>query len=213
VIEARRPRLTQAEEDTIKGAGTPARVDPRPRARRSTGRGVGPSSAAGSAKPQGRIRSAKSRSPCRYSATKTKSASTASSAFCRYTITHAAAYDRGRLGAVLDRDDTVIHVWADTTCRSAANLALLDRRGLIISRYSSRRRRGAKRCRPHIVRGNATCARVRSRIEHVFAAQKCWLGLLIRAIGLARARVKIDLANLACNFIRLACLNRGAAPA
>ena len=47
-----------------------------------------------------------------------------------YTVTHAAAHDGGQLGAVLDRDNTASDVWADTAYRSAANLTLLDRRGL-----------------------------------------------------------------------------------
>jgi transposase, IS5 family len=54
---------------------------------------------------------------------------------------------------------------------------------------------------------------MRSRIEHVFAAQKCRLGLLVRTVGVVRARVKIGLANLAYNFTRLAWLNERAAPA
>ena len=66
---------------------------------------------------------------------------------------------------------------------------------------------------PHIARGNATRARVRSRVEHVFAAQKCRLGLVVRTIGMVRARAKIGLANLAYNFTRLAWLNRQTAPA
>jgi hypothetical protein len=45
---------------------------------------------------------------------------------------------------------------------------------------------------------------MRSNIEHVFAAQKHRIGLLIRTIGLVRARAKIGLANLADNFPRLA---------
>jgi hypothetical protein len=65
----------------------------------------------------------------------------------------------------------------------------------------------------HIARGNATRARVRSRVEHVFAAQKCRLGLVVRTIGMVRARGKIGLANLACNFRRLAWLGGRAAPA
>jgi transposase, IS5 family len=65
----------------------------------------------------------------------------------------------------------------------------------------------------HIVRGNATRARVRSRVEHVFAAQKCRLGLVVRTVGMARARVKIGLANLTYNFRRLVWLNGQAAPA
>ena len=57
------------------------------------------------------------------------------------------------------------------------------------------------------------CARVTSRVEHVFAAQKCRLRLVIRTVGMMRARVKIGLANLAYNFTRLAWLNGRIAPA
>lgn len=63
----------------------------------------------------------------------------------------------------------------------------------------------------HIARGNATRARVRSRVEHVFAAQKCRLGLVVRTVGMVRARVKIGLA--AYNFTRLAWLHSRTAPA
>ena len=45
-------------------------------------------------------------------------------------MTHAAAHDGGQLGAVLDHDNTASDMWADTAYRSAANLALLERRGL-----------------------------------------------------------------------------------
>lgn len=65
----------------------------------------------------------------------------------------------------------------------------------------------------HIARGNATRARVRSRVEHVFAAQKCHLALVIRTVGKVRATAKISLANLAYNFARLAWLRAKAAVA
>ena len=55
----------------------------------------------------------------------------------------------------------------------------------------------------HIARGNRTRAQVRVRVEHVFAAQKCRLGLVVRTVGLVRARAKIGLANLAYNFTRM----------
>ena len=129
----------------------------------------------------------------------------------RYDITHAAAYDGAQLGAVLDRDNTASEVWADTAYRSAANLAVLERRGLG-PQFQRKKPRG-KTMPAHIVRGNATRARVRSRVEHVFAAQKCRLGLLVRTVGMMRARVKIGLANLAYNFSRLAWLQGRAAPA
>jgi transposase, IS5 family len=128
----------------------------------------------------------------------------------RYTITHAAAYDGGQLGAVLDCDNTASDVWADTAYRSAANLALLERRGLK-PQFQRKKPRGRK-MPAHIARGNATRARVRSRVEHVFAAQKCRLGLVVRTVGMVRARAKIGLANLAFNFTRMAWLNGRTAP-
>jgi hypothetical protein len=66
--------------------------------------------------------------------------------------------------------------------------------------------------RAHIARGNATRARVLSRIELVLVARKCGLWLLNCTIGLGRARVKIGLANLAYNFVRLVWLNGRAVP-
>jgi hypothetical protein len=60
-------------------------------------------------------------------------------------------------------------------------------------------------------RANAAKSKIRSRIEHVFAEQKDRMGLFIRTIGIARARVKIGMANLVYNFKRLIFVRRGAA--
>jgi len=54
---------------------------------------------------------------------------------------------------------------------------------------------------------------VRSAVEHVFAGQKHRMKLFVRTIGIARARVKIGMVNLAYNFNRLAWLDARAAPA
>jgi transposase, IS5 family len=62
----------------------------------------------------------------------------------------------------------------------------------------------ARQCHP---------SRVRSRVEHVSVAQKCRLGLIVRSVGVVRARVKIGLANVAYNFTRLAWLQRRNTPA
>jgi hypothetical protein len=64
----------------------------------------------------------------------------------------------------------------------------------------------------HIARSNATRARVRSRVEHVFVAQKCLFQLIVRTIRMIRARAKIGLANLAYNFTRFAWLHGRFAP-
>jgi IS5 family transposase len=129
----------------------------------------------------------------------------------RYIVTHAARYDGSQLGAVLDCDNTASDVWADTAYRSVANLALLERCGLK-PQFQRKKPRGRK-MPAHIARGNATRARVRARVEHVFAAQKCRLGLIVRTVGMVRARAKIGMANLVYNFTRLAWLNGRPTPA
>lgn len=48
-----------------------------------------------------------------------------------FSITHAATHDGGQLEGLLDRDNLASGVWADAAYRSAANLALLDRRSLV----------------------------------------------------------------------------------
>jgi hypothetical protein len=118
-------------------------------------------------------------------------------------IFRAAAHDGGQLEALLDRDNLASGVWADTAYRSQANLALLNRRGLV-AQFQRAKPRG-KPMPAHIRRGNATRAKVRARVEHVFAAQKRRLGLIVRTIGIARATTRITLANLAYNMRRLVC--------
>ncbi len=127
----------------------------------------------------------------------------------RFAVTHAAAHDGGQLGAVLDPANTASQVWADTAYRSKANLALLERRGL-----AAELQRPKPRGRPmpaHIRRANATRATVRSAVEHVFAAQKSRTKLVIRTVGIARARAKLALANITYNLTRLTWLERRAA--
>jgi IS5 family transposase len=97
----------------------------------------------------------------------------------------AAAHDGQQLSKLLDPANTASSVWADTAYRSAANVALLARRGLV-PQFQRPKPRG-RRMPSHVARGNTTRARVRVAIEHVFAAQKCRLGLIIRTVGLAHA--------------------------
>ena len=211
VIEARRPRLTQAEKDTLRSGGTPSEWSPGRRAqidrdgRWTIKRGRKREAAPGN----GHQRQVAIAVPV-FGYKNHIGIDREFGFLRRYAVTHAAAYDGGQLGAVLDRANTASEVWADTAYRSAVNLALLDRRGL---RPQFQRKKPRGRPMPaHIARGNATRARVRSRVEHVFAAQKCRLGLLVRTVGMVRARVKIGLANLAYNFTRLAWLQGQTAP-
>ena len=62
-------------------------------------------------------------------------------------------------------------------------------------------------------RAKARKSAVRSAVEHVFARQKGPMALVVRTIGIARARVKIGLANLAYNLNRFVWLSSKAVPA
>jgi len=129
----------------------------------------------------------------------------------RFTVTHAARHDGSQLAALLDPDNAASGVWVDTAYRSKANLRLLDRRRLVAQFQRAKPRGGTMP--PHIARGNATRAQVRARVEHVFAAQKQRMGLVIRTIGHIRATAKITLANLAYNMRRLVWMQTAAASA
>ncbi len=50
---------------------------------------------------------------------------------------------------------------------------------------------------------NAKRSSVRSKVEHVFADQKNRMGLFVRTIGIARAKTKIGMVNIAYNMRRL----------
>ena len=62
-------------------------------------------------------------------------------------------------------------------------------------------------------RANTAKSVVRSAVEHVFAHQKGLMGVVVRTIGIARARVKIGLVNLAYNMRRLVWLSGRGVPA
>jgi transposase, IS5 family len=212
VIAARRPRLSKTEKDTIRGGGTPAAWSKARRAQIDTeGRWTIKRGRKRDAA-DGQKRQAQAEIAVPIFGYKNHIGIDRAHGFVRrFSVTHAAAHDGAQLGAVLDHANTASAVWADIAYRSAKNLALLEQHGLV-SEFQRAKPRG-KPMPTHIARGNATRARVRSRVEHVFAAQKCRLALVIRTVGKVRATAKISLANLAYNFARLAWLRAKAAVA
>ena len=128
-----------------------------------------------------------------------------------WTATDAARHDGAQLPALLDTANTGSGVWADTACRSAKNEAHLEAHGFK-SRIHRRKPQG-KPMPKHVSRANAAKSEVRAHVEHVFARQKGPMALVIRTIGLARARVKIGLANLAYNMRRMVWLDSRPLPA
>ena len=114
----------------------------------------------------------------------------------RQITTDAARHDGGRLcEGLIQRANTARDVWADSAYRSAENEAWLTEHGMR-SRVHRKKPRGRPMPRP-TRRANARRAAVRARIEHVFAHQKARMGLVIRTVGIARARAAVTLANMA----------------
>lgn len=209
VIEARRPRLTTAEKKAIKGGGTPAHWSKAKRAQMDTegrwtlkrGRKKPPS--------DGSLRTATEIVVPSFGYKNHIGIDRRFGLIRTCTITHAAAHDGGQLDRLLDPDNLASGVWADTAYRSKANVRLLERRGLV-PQFQRAKPKG-KPMPAHITRGNTSRGRIRARVEHVFAEQKRRLGLIVRTIGLDRAKTKITLANLAFNMRRLTWLERPSA--
>src|SRR5690606_19363042 len=117
-----------------------------------------------------------------------------------WNVTSASAYDGAQLRNVLDRGNTGSTVWADTAYRSKKNEAWLEKNG-----YRSDIHQKKPKGRPMseaTSRANGRRSKIRAFVEHVFAQQKSRMGLFVRTIGMARAKTKIGMANLAYNLTR-----------
>jgi len=117
-----------------------------------------------------------------------------------WVATDAARHDGAQLPNLISRANTGSEVFADTAYRSKANEKLLSGQRLV-SRIHRRKPKGKPMPR-NVARANGAKSRVRSAVEHVFARQKGPMGLVVRTIGIARATVKIGLANIAYNMKR-----------
>ena len=117
-----------------------------------------------------------------------------------WVVTDAARYDGAQLPALISKANTASDVWADTAYRSRANERHLANNGLR-SQIHRKKPKGKPMPKP-IARANGVKSKVRAAVEHVFAHEKGPMGLVVRTIGLARARVKIGLANLVYNMKR-----------
>ncbi|WP_267361389.1 MULTISPECIES: transposase [unclassified Methylobacterium] len=118
----------------------------------------------------------------------------------RFTVTSAAAHDGAQLANVRDPANTASNVWADTAYRSKANEAHLAKRGRR-SKIHFRRQPGHD-LTPSQRKANRARSKVRFAVEMCLTGQKHRFGLFVRTIGLAQARTKIGLANLAYNLKR-----------
>ena len=118
-----------------------------------------------------------------------------------YAVTDAAVHDSQVFEDLLDENNSSRDVYADSAYRSEESIQRLEELGF-------REHVQRKGCKNHKLtkweqQGNRTRAKIRSRIEHVFGVQAMVAGnLILRCIGMIRARVKIGLRNLAYNINR-----------
>lgn len=118
-----------------------------------------------------------------------------------YEITDASVHDSNVIHELLEVPNSSCDVWADSAYKSNAIEKKLIKEGF----------------RPHIQnkgyrnhkltnwqkQGNHTRSKTRCRIEHVFGVQAQIAGnLILRSIGIIRAKAKIGLRNLAYNINR-----------
>lgn len=117
-----------------------------------------------------------------------------------WNVTSASAHDGAQLRNVLNRGNTGSTVWADTAYRSKTNEAWLEKNGYVSDIHHKKPK--GRPMSEATSRANGRRSKVRAFVEHVFAQQKSRMGLFVRTIGMARARTKIGMANLAYNLTR-----------
>jgi transposase, IS5 family len=128
----------------------------------------------------------------------------------QYDVTDASVHDSQKFDGLLNKTNTSADVYADSAYRSAETEAKLRVRGLRsqIHQRASRNHPLSKAQE----NANRKKSKIRARVEHVFGAQQTSPGgRIIRTIGIARAKAKIGLQNLAYNIRRLVTLERMAA--
>lgn len=121
-----------------------------------------------------------------------------------WKVTDAARHDSNVFENIL-AENTSRDIWADSAYYSEERLRHLRESGFRehIQRKGCRNRKLTMREQ----QSNRTRSKVRSRVEHVFGIQAQKAGnLILRTVGLARAKVKVGLRNLAYNMDRMGTL-------
>ena len=123
----------------------------------------------------------------------------------RFHVTDAATHDSQAMDDVLDETNSNGDVYADSAYRSEETSDWLENNG-----YRDRIHQKGYRNQPLTKRqqaANQKKSRIRARVEHVFGVQAQIAGqVVVRTIGIIRAKVKIGLRNLAYNINRYAVL-------
>jgi IS5 family transposase len=122
-----------------------------------------------------------------------------------YEVTSASVHDSQVFEELLDEGNSSRDVWADSAYRSEEKLQELKERKY--RQHLQRKGCKHKKLTDREAQGNRTRSRIRSRVEHVFGVQAMRAGnLILRTIGLIRAKAKIGLRNLSYNLDRFCVL-------
>jgi IS5 family transposase len=116
-----------------------------------------------------------------------------------YEVTPASVHDGNVFEQLLDKDNSSRDVWADSAYGSFEKITYLQDNDF--RSHVQRKGYRHKKLNECQIKSNHKRAKIRCRIEHIFGVQAMRAGtLLIRTIGIIRARVKIGLRNLAYNI-------------
>lgn len=121
-----------------------------------------------------------------------------------FEVTDAAVHDSRVFDTLLDETNTSADVWADSAYRSAQRETELKARGY--RSHIQTKGTAQKKLSERAMKANHYRSKVRVGVEHVFAAQTAMGGMLVRTIGIARARVKVGMMNIVYNLRRWAYL-------
>jgi IS5 family transposase len=118
-----------------------------------------------------------------------------------YEVTPASVHDSNVFEQLLDKNNSSRDMWADSAYGSFEKRQSLCGQGF--RSHIQRKGYRYKKLTQRQIQGNYNRAKIRSRVEHIFGVQAMRAGnLLIRTIGLVRAKAKIGLRNLAYNIDR-----------
>ncbi len=118
-----------------------------------------------------------------------------------YEVTPASVHDSNVFEQLLDENNSSSDVWADSAYGSAGKYEALKKKGF--RGHIQRKGYRYKKLNERQIKSNYRRAKIRSRVEHIFGVQTMRAGsLIIRTIGIIRAKVKIGLRNLAYNIDR-----------
>ena len=122
-----------------------------------------------------------------------------------YEVSDAALHDSNIFEEILDENNSNKDVYADSVYQSKEKIENLKNKG-----FRPKIQHKGKRNKPLTnweKQGNSTRSKTSYRVEHIFEVQAMTVGnLLLRSIGINRAKTKIGLRNLAYNLKRYATL-------